>query len=81
MRCGIDMTCLAMYVDIRSKRWPDYGFWLYIFGPFARRIFSVCGSLGVFEYLGFLSDSVFKDSHLFPIAITAEGLASVIFGF
>ena len=111
---GIAMLCLAMYVDIRSKRRPDYGFWLYIFGTFAfwgalslsdsssqlgkflyacfnaglifagavlaRRVFTVCGSLGVFGYLVYLSYSVFKDSLLFPIALTALGLALVVSG-
>jgi len=43
----------------------------------ARRIFSICGGLGVFGYLGYLSYSVFKDSILFPIALSVLGLALV----
>jgi MFS family permease len=43
----------------------------------ARRIFTVCGGLGAFGYLGYLSYTVFKDSILFPIALTALGLGLV----
>ena len=111
---GLLMIAFAMIVDIRSRRRPDYGFWLYLFGTIAfwgalsmsdsnsqigkllyallnvglvflgavlaRRIFTICGALGVCGYLGYLSYSVFKDSLLFPFALTALGLLIVVFG-
>jgi len=111
---GLCMIAIAGYVDVRSRRRPDYAFWLYIFGTLAfwgalsamdsgsqygkliyasinvvlifggaiiaRRIFTVCGTLGLFGYLGYLSYSVFKDSVMFPIALTAIGLGVVAGG-
>jgi hypothetical protein len=46
----------------------------------ARRVFAVFGAVGVALYLGHLSHSVFKDSMLFPIALTAIGLAVICAG-
>lgn len=111
---GIVMLAVALYVDARSRRRPDYAFWLYIFGTFAfwgalsmmssdgqfgkflyaclnvtlvmagavlgRRVLTACGALGLFGYLGYLSYSVFKDSILFPLALTVLGLALVAAG-
>lgn len=108
---GLVMIAAAVFVDMRSRRRPDYAFWLYVFGTLAfwgglssqdsgsqagkflyalinaamvflgavlaRRIFTVCGGLGVFGYLGYLSYSVFKDSLMFPVALTALGLVLV----
>lgn len=45
-----------------------------------RRVFAVCGSLGVALYLGQLSYAVFKDSLIFPFALMALGLAMVMAG-
>lgn len=45
-----------------------------------RRIFTICGGLGVAGYLGYLSHKVFKDSLLFPVALTAIGLAVIALG-
>ena len=42
-----------------------------------RRVFAVFGGLGVAFYLGHLSQKVFKDSLLFPFALTAIGLAVI----
>ncbi len=111
---GVGMLGLALYIDVRTKRRPDYAFWLYLFGTLAfwgalslldsgsqlgrllyallnavmifigavlaRRIFTVCGGIGVFGYLGYLSYSVFKDSILFPFALTGLGLVLVVTG-
>lgn len=108
------MLAVAIYIDFRSRRRPDYAFWLYLFGTIAfwgalsmsdsggqlgkflyavlnigliflgallsRRIFTVCGGIGVFGYLGYLSYTVFKDSLMFPFALTALGLLIVVFG-
>jgi hypothetical protein len=43
----------------------------------SRRIFAVCGGLGLAGYLGHLSYTVFKDSLMFPLALTAIGLGVV----
>lgn len=45
-----------------------------------RRAFLVFGALGVFGYLGHLSYSVFKDSMLFPLALTFFGLLIIYLG-
>ena len=42
-----------------------------------RRVFAVFGGLGVAFYLGHLSQKVFKDSLLFPFALTMIGLAVI----
>jgi hypothetical protein len=42
-----------------------------------RRTFAVFGGMGVFGYLGYLSDRVFRDSMLFPFALTGLGLAII----
>ena len=42
-----------------------------------RRVFAVFGSLGVSLYLGYLAFSLFKDSLLLPVALTAIGLAVI----
>jgi len=46
----------------------------------SRRVFVVFGGIGVALYLGHLSHTVFKDSMLFPVALTAIGLAVVAAG-
>ncbi|NLW03885.1 MAG: DUF2157 domain-containing protein [Pseudomonadaceae bacterium] len=45
-----------------------------------RRIFVVCGALGAYGYLGHLAFSVFKDSWMFPVALTAMGLSLIYLG-
>lgn len=45
-----------------------------------RRVFTVCGGLGVAGYLGHLAYTVFKDSMIFPFALTAIGLGIVYLG-
>jgi len=46
----------------------------------SRRVFAVFGGLGVAFYLGHLSHSIFKDSMLFPVALTAIGLLTIAAG-
>lgn len=46
----------------------------------SRRVFAVFGGLGVAGYLGHLAHSVFKDSLLFPFALTLIGLAVIAAG-
>lgn len=45
-----------------------------------RRVFVVFGALGGSFYLGYLASDVFKDSWLFPIALTAIGLLIIYLG-
>lgn len=45
-----------------------------------RRIFTVCGGLGVAIYLGHLSARVFHDSLLFPLALSLIGLGVMASG-
>jgi hypothetical protein len=45
-----------------------------------RRVFVIFGALGCCIYLGHLASHVFKDSWLFPIALTGIGLAIVYLG-
>lgn len=108
---GLLIIGLAFWVDVRSRRSPDFAFWLYIAGVAAfwgglssmrsdsewsrlaycavnlgliavgaalsRRVFAVFGGLGVAGYLGYLSWSVFRDSLVFPFALTLIGLAVI----
>jgi hypothetical protein len=46
----------------------------------ARRVFAVFGGIGVALYLGHLSHTVFKNSMLFPLALTAIGFAIIAAG-
>lgn len=45
-----------------------------------RRVFAVFGGLGVAGYLGHLSWRVFRDSLIFPVALSAIGLAIIWIG-
>lgn len=45
-----------------------------------RRIFVVFGAIGCCGYLGYLASNVFKDSWLFPVALTAIGLGIIYLG-
>ena len=45
-----------------------------------RRVFAVFGGLGVAGYLGYLAGRVFKDSLLFPFALSLIGLAIIGLG-
>lgn len=111
---GLAMVLVAFRVDVRSRRGPDFAFWLYLFGALAfwgglslqrsdselgkflylcvnllmiavgcalgRRVFAVLGGLGVAGYLGYLAYDVFRDSLLFPFALTLIGGAVVYAG-
>jgi len=45
-----------------------------------RRVYAVFGTFGVAGYLGYLSHSVFKDSMLFPFALSGIGVAVIAAG-
>ncbi|WP_426338991.1 DUF2157 domain-containing protein [Pseudoduganella sp. S-14] len=46
----------------------------------SRRVFAVLGGFGLAGYLGHLSYTVFRDSLLFPVALTAIGIAIIAAG-
>ena len=45
-----------------------------------RRAYAVFGAVGLTMYLGHLAWDVFKDSILFPFALSAVGVALIAFG-
>ena len=45
-----------------------------------RRAFLIFGSIGVMIYMGHLANKVFKDSMLFPVALSVIGLAVIFLG-
>ncbi|WP_342361473.1 hypothetical protein [Terrarubrum flagellatum] len=46
----------------------------------ARRVYAVFGAIGVCIYLGYISAKLFKDSLMFPFALSAMGLAVIALG-
>ena len=46
----------------------------------SRRVFAVFGGLGAAGYLGHLAYDVFKDSMMFPFALTIIGLGVIYLG-
>lgn len=54
---------------------------LILLAPFlARRSYAVFGAVGVTGYLGYLANDLFRDSFLFPFALSALGLVLIGFG-
>ncbi len=45
-----------------------------------RRVYAVVGTIGIMIYLGHLAEKVFKDSLLFPFALTLLGVAIIALG-
>jgi hypothetical protein len=45
-----------------------------------RRVFMVFGAMGVFWYLSYLAYTIFKDSVLFPFALTVVGISIIYLG-
>ena len=45
-----------------------------------RRVFVVLGAIGSCIYLGHLASTVFRDSWLFPVSLTAIGLGIIYLG-
>jgi hypothetical protein len=46
----------------------------------ARRVFAIFGTIGIAIYLGDLADKVFKDSMLFPFALSLIGIGIIALG-
>ncbi len=55
-------------------------FLVFLGAAIGRRVFTVLGGLGVAIYLGYLAHRVFKDSLMFPFALTLLGLGVVALG-
>lgn len=54
---------------------------LILLAPFlARRSYAVFGAIGVTGYLGYLANDFFRDSFLFPFALSAIGVVLIGFG-
>lgn len=53
---------------------------IFVGAVLARRVFAVFGALGSAGYLGYLAHNVFRDSLLFPFALTAIGLGIIYLG-
>ena len=53
---------------------------IFIGAVLGRRVFAVFGGIGVAMYLGHLSYKVFRDSMLFPLALSVIGLGVVGLG-
>ena len=53
---------------------------IFVGAVLGRRVFAVFGGLGVAGYLGYLSWRVFKDSLIFPFALSLVGLAIIALG-
>jgi hypothetical protein len=45
-----------------------------------RRLFMIFGSLGIFGYISYLAFRVFENSLLFPLALSALGIAIIYLG-
>lgn len=76
----------ALSLRDSNSEWAKLGYALINVGlvfwgaTIGRRVFTVLGALGVAGYLGYLSHRVFKDSLLFPFALTLLGLGVVWLG-
>jgi hypothetical protein len=57
----------------------NFGF-LLLAAFLGRRVFAVFGTIGIAFYLGDLADKVFKDSMLFPFALSLIGIGIIAFG-
>ena len=55
-------------------------FFLLLAAFLGRRVFAVFGTIGIAFYLGDLADKVFKDSMLFPFALSLIGIGIIAFG-
>ena len=53
---------------------------IFVGATLGRRVFAVFGGIGVALYLGHLADRVFRDSMLFPLALSAIGLMVIGIG-
>ena len=83
---GLPTFWFALTAQDPSSEWARAGYaalnvaLLALGALLQRRVFAVCGGLGVTIYLGHLSHRVFQDSLGFPIALTLIGLGVMASG-
>ncbi len=81
--CGVLAFLGALSLMESDSEWSKLGYCAINLGMIAvgavlsRRVFAVFGGLGVAAYLGHLAYGLFKDSLMFPFALTLIGLAIV----
>jgi hypothetical protein len=81
--CGVLAFWGPLSMMRSDSEWAKLGYCAINLGLIAvgavlsRRVFAVFGGFGVAGYLGYLSSQLFRDSLLFPFALTVIGLAVV----
>jgi hypothetical protein len=76
---GITASSGGTAVDKALYCAMNFGF-LLISAFLGRRVFAIFGTIGIAFYLGDLADKVFKDSMLFPFALSLIGIGIIAFG-
>jgi hypothetical protein len=76
---GITASSYGTPVDKALYCALNFGF-LLISAFLGRRVFAIFGTVGIAFYLGDLADKVFKDSMLFPFALSLIGIGIIAFG-
>ena len=76
---GITASSYGTTVDKALYCAMNVGF-LLLAACLARRVFAIFGTIGIAFYLGDLADKVFKDSMLFPFALSLIGIGIIAFG-
>jgi hypothetical protein len=76
---GITASSGGTAVDKALYCAMNFGFFL-ISAFLGRRVFAIFGTIGIAFYLGDLADKVFKDSMLFPFALSLIGIGIIAFG-
>jgi hypothetical protein len=76
---GISATSNGSALDKALYCAMNVGF-LFLAAYLGRRVFAVFGTIGIAIYLGDLADKVFKDSLLFPFALSLIGIAIIGLG-
>jgi len=76
---GITASSYGTPVDKALYCAMNFGFML-LAAFLGRRVFAVFGTVGIAFYLGDLANKVFKDSMLFPFALSLIGIGIIAFG-
>jgi len=76
---GISFTTSGTALQKAAYCAMNVGF-LFLAVFLGRRVFAIAGTIGIAIYLGDLAAAVFKDSLLFPFALSLIGVAIIAFG-
>ena len=76
---GITASSNGTAVDKALYCAMNFGF-LLVAACLARRVFAIFGTIGIAIYLGDLADKAFKDSMLFPFALSLIGIGIIALG-